>query len=191
MAAIGRLNANAKEVDIEWKIRNFSSFRTEIAKYCSSPAFHFANSSWCIHIYPNGVTADSRGFISLYVCRETFGRPVSLEWSIGLKSSDGKICEEKHSINVFKKKQKSLGYDKFLSRSVLLERESELTPSDVLTVTLFCTVTDTNSSKYASKYYLSLLKQIPICYENSEIGLHKKTKRSKLVSINIHKNAYK
>lgn len=131
-------NVFQKAYEIEWKISNFSSLSEETGNCYFSPAFSFANNSWCLKIYPNGQPSKmSVGCIGLYLYlrKSSFNLPISIEFTLGLKKLYGGKMSEHHYEYTFKSGN---GYGVYgcFCRSELFEEKSDLLPADVLTV--FC-----------------------------------------------------
>lgn len=143
------INTNDAGVDVEWRIDNFFSLTETDGEWYSSPYFPFDGETWNLWIYPNGWSgSESQGHIDLDIVTLLSGPPIRLEFSLSLKTVKGEKDHAEHSTKLFE------GLDthtirKFLSRSELLRRWSELVPSGVLTVV--CTMKKSTSAESASK----------------------------------------
>lgn len=142
MGTVGELSENPGEFAIEWRIKDFFSPLPEIDTSYFSPVFTFAGASWKFEIFPNGrkecymsdgKTKNTEGTIALYLHRQSSGPPINLEYSLGLKMLDGNENHKRHLTYNFEKKI-GYGFAEFLSISKILEKKSELVPSDALTV---------------------------------------------------------
>lgn len=147
MGLVGKVNNLTKEFHFEWKINNFFSLSGENGKNYSSPLFSFANESWHLNVCPNGDPKyHAVGYISVYLHREVSGLSIiNLSWSFGLKTFDGKKVHEQHHTGVFSEDGKGYGSPGLLKRSTLLERKSELVPSDILTIVFtvdYCSISN-------------------------------------------------
>lgn len=174
MEPVGKVNDLAKEFNFEWKIDNFFSLSKEDGKSYDSPMFSFADESWYLTVYPNGDPYDSAvGYISVYLFSPD-PQFINLSWSFGIKTFDGKKVHEEHHTFVFGEDDTTgYGSEKLLKRCTLLERKSELVPSNILTIVL--TVDYFSKSRDdAGKVLLKQLKYLTI------FGLH----FSKLVQFN-------
>lgn len=150
MANTGDLCETKAEVTFEWKIKEFYSLSQEINYHYDSNTFHFSGISWEIWIYPNGQAEySSDGWIGLYIKRISTGYPVTVNYSLSLKSAGGKNNPSTTSTNVFAEKYHGWGRAQVISRSDLVERKSDLTPSDTLTV--ICTLKNSQSNAVSSK----------------------------------------
>lgn len=131
MATVGKVQNVAREFNFEWKIDNFFSLSE---KYYICTSFSLAGESWYLSIYPNGRSeANSVGFIDVFLHRKVNGPPISLVWSTGVKTHEGKKVRVMQFTHVF---ENSIGWgsSKFLKRSELLQKKSELVPLDALTL---------------------------------------------------------
>lgn len=142
MGTIGKLSEITGEFVVEWRIEEFLSLPAEVDICYEGPLFSFASVPWHLRIYPNGRTknltvdgkiVNSEGLIGLYLRRATIGPFINLEYSLGLKTLDGKINPEKQLSYNFEKFPQ-FGNLRFISRSELFEKKSEFVPSGVLTV---------------------------------------------------------
>lgn len=151
MAKIGDLCEIRGELKIEWKIKNFMSLSDEYNTYYDSHTFYFSGTSWELRIYPNGETENkSDGWLGLYIIRKSVGAPVTLHISFSLKKADGNKDHEFNSKPVTIDKRIAKGLDKMLLRSELMERKTELIPSDELTI--ICTLRNNGQNSVTRKY---------------------------------------
>ena len=162
MATIGELKEIPWEFVIQWKIPLFFSLSSKEDEFFSSSSFPFAGASWCLTIYTNGQTkitlanggmGSSVGFIDVYLNRKSSGPPISLEYYLGLKTTNGKIYSDRHITYIFKNIER-YGYRRFINRSTLLEMDKELLPSGELCV--ICRMKYSELDKITSKsfYYI-------------------------------------
>lgn len=130
MAATGKMRYITKEFNFEWQIEDYFSHISS----CRSPSFSFAGELWHFWIYPSGQSnLNSQECVCLYLYRETSGPPISLSWSWGLKTFDGKIDHEEQCKRVLVNTMPH-GTIRFVNRYTLKEKKSELVPYDVLTI---------------------------------------------------------
>lgn len=135
MATFGKVNDRTAEFHFEWQIDDFFSLPEEDGETCFSPNFSIAGESWCFFINPNGKSAiNSVGYVGAYLQRNEDLPYISLVWSFGVKTSEGKKDKEMKFSHVFHEESLGYGFAKFLKRSELFEKKSELVPSDVLTL---------------------------------------------------------
>lgn len=158
METVGELSEKS-ELAVEWRINEFCSLPAEVSKCYDGPVFPFVGASWLLSIYPNGKTniitkdrkiANSEGFIALYLHRRSSGPPIHLEFSLGFKTLQGKVNSEVHLADTFKKKE-GKGFYRFIKRSELLDKKSELLPSGVLTVA--CKIKYPKAADISSKFF--------------------------------------
>lgn len=156
MTTVGELNEIPGEFTVEWRIKEFFSLSPEPDKFYDSLEFSFADARWNLRIYPdgrtksiaeNGKVVNSEGCINLYLRRESTGPPITLTYSLGLKTVDDNVNPERHFTYNFKEIE-GWGRHGLITRSKLLERKSELIYSGVLTVVCKIKYSKTYSSKY-------------------------------------------
>lgn len=153
MTTIGEIKKIKKEfdLDIEWNIKNFLSLSKKDGYFAWSDGFVFNDQTWVLVIYPNGASWDnSQGYISLGLCR-SIGPEIRQEFFLSLKAVNGKNDYERHCTEMFQD-LKAHVIPQFISRPELTRQESELLPSDVLTV--ICTMKSSKSTKNESKFYV-------------------------------------
>lgn len=164
MGTVGEVSENRGEFAVEWRIKEFFSLPSEIGKFYYSSVFSFAGASWKMMIYPNGRkkcpidgegNKNTKGLVGLYLYRTTPGPPILLEYSLGSKILDGKVNPEWHCTYNFNGIN-GYGFGKFLNRSKLLENESELVPSGVLTVV--CKIKYPKTADVSSKCFYHFSK---------------------------------
>lgn len=141
MTAIGEVNTISNvlqsEHEIEWKISNFSSLSNGTDNFYESPSFSFADESWYLRVRPNGdVSKGSVGSVGLYLMKSSTGPPIKMTYTLGLKSFKGEKDSEFHRTYNFILGDAGYGVHGCIVKSELLERMSDLMPTDVLT--LFC-----------------------------------------------------
>lgn len=152
MAKIGDLCEIGGEVIFEWKIKDFLSLPEEKNVFYYSSMFYFTDASWNLKIYPfGGEENHSEAYIGLYLMKRSYSRPLSVNYTMGLKTVEGKEDPIHKFTFVFDKKDSGYGTFKLISRSALLEKKSELASSDTLTVV--CTLKhneskDTKGNKF-------------------------------------------
>lgn len=151
MDTIGKIDVIQKEVDIEWKIKNFFYLSTEDGEMYSSPKFSVGDDTWCLLIYPNGDTSiETDGFIDLALYRENYDPPINQEFAFYLKTVDGEKDREKHFIHLFNNFSGLYSAWKFISRFEVFERRSQLISDAILTIV--CTLKYSSLNENASKY---------------------------------------
>lgn len=161
MTKIGEVSTNQKEhgVDIEWTISDFFSLSEKDGVGYWSPLYSFDSYSWFLGIYPNGArSTDSLGHIDLYLelNKKTLDLPIRVDFSIAIKTANGQKDHERHFTKDFNGRKRH-DFLRFITKSDLSMRVSDLTPSGVLTVV--CTMkrirrTMCKSSKSESKLYV-------------------------------------
>lgn len=156
METVGKLSEFAS---VEWRIKEFFSLPAEVDRVYKGPVFSFAGAFWHLRIYPNGRKKDiakdgaainSEGFIGLYLFRTSSGPPINLDFYLGLKTLDEKINPVRNFTFNFEMIQ-GFGNFKFINRSTLLKRMSELVPSGVLTVV--CKIKYPKAADISSKWF--------------------------------------
>ena len=150
MEATGELCETEADVNFEWKIKDFHSLSTETGTHYDSPLFYCSGIAWEIWIYPNSDEIEADGWIGLYLVRSSTGYPETLDFSMCFKSNNGKKDPSLSSTSTFDRKFRGWGSVKFISRSKLLERKSDLMPSGILTV--ICTIKCKEGYNVKSKY---------------------------------------
>lgn len=155
MAKIGDLCEIGGEVIFEWKIKDFLSLPDEKNVFYYSSTFYFADASWNLKIYPFGVAENqSEGYIGLYLLKRSYSRPISVNYTMGLKTLDRNKDPNHNFSYVFDQKDSGYGTPKLISRSALSEKKSDLTPSDILTV--ICTLKHNESKDTKGKQFTIL-----------------------------------
>lgn len=130
MATIGKLRYITGKFDFEWYIENYSSYRSG----SRSPPFSFAGEPWYLSIFPSGLSnINSQKCVCLYLHRNESGPPISLTWTWGLKTFDGKKDCESQCKYVFRNSGQ-YGTAWFVEMSTLREKKSELLRDDVLII---------------------------------------------------------
>lgn len=136
---IGEVSAQSGEVQMEWRVPDFSSLTEKTNEYYNSPTFNFLDASWYMRIYPNGQSNfNSAGHFGLYLLRGDAGQEITVKFCLKLVS-----VEQKNSVTwaqryTFGVKNEGWGCPKLISRPFLLARKSEFAPED--TVTIVCSV---------------------------------------------------
>lgn len=157
MTIVGEVSDIPVEFAVQWKIPDFISLSTKEDECFVSPLFLFANSSWTLQIFPNGVTKfpvmdgrviESIGYIGIYLVKISSGSPIRTHFFLGIKSVDDKINPEFEFTYNFRKKH-AYGNARLLNRSKLLAMRSKLMPSGVLTV--ICKIKHSKSTNITSK----------------------------------------
>lgn len=152
MAPIGKVNLSGNGVDVEWRIEDFFSFTDTLNGYFS-PDFSLGGQEWGIRIYPNGGWSGGKptGYTDLIFIRRFTGRAIMQHISLSIKTVTGEKDHE-HFEKLFEGwGTRGLGqkFLRFVSRSELLSRRSELVPNGVLTIV--CSMKQTESAGSASK----------------------------------------
>ena len=134
MATIGKVHDVPREFNFEWRIDDFFAIPKEAGKGYSSPSFLLAGESWYLKIYPYGKSKKVSDCVAVYLFRELCDPPINLVWSVGLKTSEGKIEQERRFTFVFGKEDVGRGNPFLWKRSMLSEQMSKVVPSGVLTI---------------------------------------------------------
>lgn len=144
------LRPNSEGIDVEWSIKNFFSLSDTDGVCYSSPDFSFNGDKWYLGIYPNGSQfTGSSEHIDLGLGQHLISTSVYLEISFSLKTVEKEKNKKKH-VKYFGDNNIYNAFHRFISRSELLRRQSELVPQDVLTVV--CKIKKASSARYGSKY---------------------------------------
>lgn len=177
MTEVGELSETSGDIKVEWEIKDFFSLSQETDKYYHSPKFYFSGTSWQIQISPKSEVHDASGdWIGLYLTRMANGLPVAVTFSLRFKNVDEKGNPCIRSANTFNGKGNAWGHPKFMSRSMLMERKSQIIPADVLTV--ICTLKNDESNNVTGK---SLIEKEKL--EESSIGEYSEKNVEKLQDI--------
>lgn len=135
---------------VEWRIDNFFYLSKKDGAYYYSPDISFGDQEWWLEIYPNGWSErDTSGHIDLCLWRRFLGPTIRQEFSLSFKTAKGEKYLEKQSTKVFEDGNRCHKFNRFIPRSELVSRRSELVPRGVLT--LVCTMKNTTSAGSASK----------------------------------------
>ena len=157
----GTLYATA--TGFEWKIDNFFHFSENGNVYSySSPFFSHYGESWYLAIDPNGMCYnDSLGYVNLHLVNESLNSPITVDFTLALKTSNGERYLEKGFTKTFKKGKAQHHAIQFISRSDLEGKKTDLVPSGVLTVvcTFKTSKSDGNASKSDIDINISALKK--------------------------------
>lgn len=135
MVEVGEISISPSGLDVMWRITNFFSLSEEDGADHYSPFFPFRGEEWSLVIYPNGWSKrDSYGYVDLRLLRLFSDHPVRQAFSLSLKNVQGEKYNEEHFTKDFEGLLSSHGFNRFISRSELSRRQSELVPGGVLTV---------------------------------------------------------
>lgn len=135
MSRIGRTGELCESKLIEWNIADFYSLSETKGSCYESPSFTFYNDTWHLRIYPGGARNAERGFLSLYLEKETrWPSPCSLSVTLCIRKTDGTVIKPIHGDLSMATRSLGLACNNFFDRSVLKQSESELLPLGVLTI---------------------------------------------------------
>lgn len=124
---------------VEWSIADFCTRRTDDGAFYWSPLFYFGREQWQLRIFPNGRSArDSSGHVGLDLVKCSPIPSDGQSFSLSLKIAEGKRHNEVHLTRDFDNKNWLHEIHRFMPRSELLRRKSEILPDGVLTV--LCTL---------------------------------------------------
>lgn len=138
MVKIGDICENGA-ITFKWRIKDFSELSDEKNIRYESPKFYFCGTSWEIWIYPNGETDyNSNGWIGIYIMRMSNGFPLSLIYSLKLKTDDGATHSSATGTQEFQGKGSGWGKSKLISRLFLKEKKNKFINLDSLIV--ICTL---------------------------------------------------
>lgn len=128
MGAVGKLEV--KEMKVYWEIPNFISLDN---RYHRSSGFTFLNMNWQLKIDPfeNHFTSD---WIALHLERDNVALSCNIMCIFSIKKADGSETGIKDLIHAFGSNNNTLIAESFFTRSALKEHESELMPSNTLTI---------------------------------------------------------
>lgn len=164
METIGRINKvqyhTIRGYDFEWQIPEFVPL--DLPDDISSPTFSFAGALWCLRMYLNCMAKDDIGMIirrndgiGLFLRRKSSGSPISLDFSLGLKTNGTKY-KEVHRSHIFREAEKGFGIPNWISYDdIMVIRNMQVSPSNSLTV--FCTLRYSESEEDESKSYVSYI----------------------------------
>lgn len=155
MKMVGYICEIEGKLTIEWKIKHLFSLYDKINSYYKSPEFHFLGNSWELHLYPNGQTkTESVGWIGVYLKKISSGSSVTLDYSLDVKSTErtDDYCFNATS-SVFDDGHRGRGYHKIISRSVLMDKKSELSHSNEITI--ICTMKNCPQNDVAGNSYIT------------------------------------
>lgn len=135
MSGIGRTGELCESKLIEWNIIDFYSLSETKETSYESPSFTFYNATWHLRIYPGGARNAERGFLSLYLEKETrCPSPGNLSVTFCIRKTDGTVIKPIHGDLSMATRSLGLACNNFFDKSVLKRSESELLPSGVLTI---------------------------------------------------------
>lgn len=150
--AIGKISSSpdGEDVIVEWTIPNFFSLSKKDGAYYWSPKFSFGGEEWYLRISPNGQSKrDSHNHVDLHLYKYSSGTSIRQTCSLSLKTLKGEKQYEKHGTKVFDGFGERYEFNRFISRSEISNRMSELVPGGDLTVV--CKMKKTTSAGSASK----------------------------------------
>lgn len=177
MEEIGTISISEIGVNlvVEWKIGKFSTLREHDAAFYHSPKFFFDGCEWFMWISPNGWKAlGSSGYVDLslhngsgpkYSLKNTLVRQ---SFSLSLKTAKGKKCKKRHYTKDYYS-NRAHDFIRFISRSELSRRMSDLVPDDVLTVV--CTMKRSAFAGSYSKCFLNFLSSWIHMFQNNNFWL--------------------
>lgn len=118
-----------EETEIKWKIADFSLCPEN--DVLQSSDFCFGNVSWHLEMYKNCSITEE--FLRLYLYNDVV-RDYSVEYSFGLEKHDGSIEQLIKGILKGSQNFQLRNEARFIKKSELHKRKSELVPCDILTV---------------------------------------------------------
>lgn len=158
---IGVLSESSTKT-VEWRIENFSSY-TETEAGFKSPPFRVSDYSWCMIIFPNGVSTEWKSFVSLYfneddtVKKNFVPAPIHVDLTYCVKTIRGEDLNKREDMWKINKNG-WVGYENFIERAKLFKKKQELLPSDTLTIRCWAQVKDKMPDMVTSKCSISFSK---------------------------------
>lgn len=134
---IGEISLSSSGVDviIEWRIPGFFSLLTDDGEYYTSPDFSLNGHTWYLGIYPNGRSGlGTSGYVDLHIYKYSSLHPIKQAFSLSLKSAKEEKKYEEHGTEDYTEWFKYHEFYRFIKRSELTQRRSELMPDGVLTI---------------------------------------------------------
>ncbi|XP_059564156.1 speckle-type POZ protein-like [Myotis daubentonii] len=156
-----------------WTISNFSFCPKEVGEVIQSSTFSseaIAQLKWCLRVYPKGVDAHSKDYLSLYLFLVTSPKRIFLaKFKLSILNDKGEEikCLESHRAYSFVQ-GKDWGFKKFIRRDVLLDEDNSLLPDDKLT--LLCEVSVVQDSFTISGQNTTKMVKVPECQLADELG---------------------
>ena len=97
---------------------------------------------------------DSLGYVNLHLVNESLNSPITVEFTLALKTSNGERYLEKDFTKTFKKGKAQHHAIQFISRSELEGKKTDLVPSGVLTVVCTFKTSKSNGDACKSDIYI-------------------------------------
>lgn len=120
--------------EFKWEIKNFSALPKDTDTFYESPEFNSPGFSWCLRLYPNGVSyLLTEGWIGIYLkmCKGCF---VCIDYMVGIENINGAKKFANGFFDIFFEENKVKGWGNFLPMKTLIQRKCEFYPSDTLTI---------------------------------------------------------
>lgn len=136
MAKVGKLEEKVspepEEIEVHWEIPYFMSLNN---RYHESPDFKFLTTKWHLEIDPfDNTSPTSDKYIALRLERVKVELSCNTLCTFSIKKADGLMTGIRSLIHVFSFNNNRLKVDRFFTRHALQEHESELMPSNILTI---------------------------------------------------------
>ncbi|CAG9764147.1 unnamed protein product [Ceutorhynchus assimilis] len=143
-----------EKVPFKWVISNFSYCSDETGDFIQSSAFPLETKSekWCLRIYPGGLDAACKNYISLYLMLVSSYKTTEVKatFQFSLINADNmKIITMKFQQPQTFVQGKEWGFRKFIKRNYLFNKSYQLLPNDVITISCDVTSLDPNKFKIA------------------------------------------
>lgn len=165
MEVIGRINEvqyhALRSYNFEWQIPEFAP--SDLPDDISSPTFSFAGAFWCLRMYLNCQRKGDIGFgmnddIGLFLRRKSSGSPISLDFSLSLKTKDGGEYQKVHRSHIFREAEKEFGVPSWIAyEGIEFSRSTGLLPSNSLTVLCTLRYFESEAEEDESKSYVSYI----------------------------------
>ncbi|KAH9364555.1 hypothetical protein HPB48_017720 [Haemaphysalis longicornis] len=162
---------DVEKVSYTWTVRNFSLRREEtgekvVSSKFSMPKFLFSVPAWFLHLYPNGEDAESEGYVSLYLFRDSECSSLFYEYKLALlDKAKREVCVQKTTAPI--PPGGRWGFSKFIEKDCLLKSAESLLVDDTLTI--YCEVLSFCDSVY-HRHGKAAEIHVPGCRLSQDLG---------------------
>lgn len=125
-------------IEFKWKIENFTLLPKIVDTFYDSPLFSYQDIEWCLRLLPNGESRNSsEGWIAIYL-QKVGGVEYLIVDSVvfGIEKINGDKEFQKGLSRIYFPTNSLRGLKNFLKMDKLIQRKSELYPSDTLTISI-------------------------------------------------------
>ena len=156
-----------------WTIDNFRYTREEMGEVLKSSRFSAGSNDkykWRLQVYPKGLDAESKDYVSLYLCLASCEETeVHAEFKFSILNARRIKSVKRRSRNVRRFVQRGVwGFKMFIRRDFLLDKANELLPNDKLT--LHCEINVEATHMNISGQYSAIQFKVPDCHLSDDIG---------------------